>query len=465
MMPVGIGIAVFCGLFFGALLWVLPLSKLVILLGGAAFALSVMRQPLLGLLLFAFVGAFLPYSTLEVGVRTTASEALLALTWVGILWQGFLHKRERLQPRSGTERALSWLLLWSAIPFIVGQFTIDAGGGGTMNWVRWMLNLSAMFLAVRLIQDSKAAEKITVAMLLGTLAMLLLSLGMFAKTRDANALTPILTALKYPHQAYLEDAFTAGTTRLSTPWLHPNSTGGALALIIPVALFFALPRPGWGRALGLGVALLGSAGLLLSGSRGALLSLGLVVMWMAGRRVPYTSRILMAGIFFGCLLVLVYPPLQERLATMFLSSNASTGIRMQEYAMFPEAMARYPLGIGFRVDPPVPGSGLMGISNLWLNFVYKLGLPGMLLFIAVTWFWWRETRPHLGAQRVTRENSLWLGCSSGLLCALLTGIFDHYFSLTYVLIAFFWLFVGLTLQQVRLHPEILPALPIRRART
>jgi hypothetical protein len=464
MMPVGIGIAVLCGLFFGALLWVLPISKLVILIGGAAFTLSVMRQPLIGLLLFAFVGAFLPYSTLEVGVRTTASEALLALTWVGILWQGVLNRRDRLQPRGGTERALSWLLLWSAIPFLVGQFTIELDGSGTMNWIRWMLNLSAMFLAVRLIQDFKAAEKITVAMLLGTLGMLLLSLGMFAKTRDANALTPILMALKYPHQAYVEDVFIAGTTRLSTPWLHPNSTGGALALIVPVALFFALPRPGWSRALGLSVALLGSAGLLLSGSRGALLSLGLVVMWMAGRKVPYTLRILVTGVFFGCLLVLLYPPLQERLATMFLSSNASTGVRMQEYAMFPEVMARYPLGIGFKFDPPVPGSGLMGISNLWLNFIYKLGIPGMLLFIAVTWFWWRETRPHQGAQQVTRENSLWLGCSSGLLCALLTGIFDHYFSLTYVLIAFFWLFVGLTLQQVRLHPNILPAVPIRRAR-
>ncbi|HBX57826.1 O-antigen ligase family protein [Pseudomonas sp. UBA2684] len=463
MMPIGVGIAIFCGLFFGALLWVLSLPKLMILIAGSAFALTVMRTPLIGLLIFAFVAAFLPYSTLEVGVRTTASEALLALTWVGVLWQGFLSKQPRLYPRSGTERALGWLLMWSAIPFVVGQFVIQAEGGGPTNWIRWMLNLSAMFLVIRLIQDDNTAEKLTVAMLLGTLAMLLLSLGVFAKSRDANALTPILTALKYPHQAYLEDMFTAGTTRLSTPWLHPNSTGGALAITIPVALFFALPRPGWKRALGLSVALLGSAGLLLSGSRGALLSLGLVVIWMASRRVPYTARILIAGIAFGCMLVLVYPPLQERLATMFLSSNASTGIRLQEYAMFPEAMARYPLGIGFKVDPPVPGSGLMGISNLWLNFIYKLGVPGMLLFIAVTWFWWRETRPYLGAVRVTRENSLWLGCSSGLLCALLTGIFDHYFSLTYVLIAFFWLFIGLTLQQVRLHPEIISPMPTRRA--
>ena len=45
------------------------------------------------------------------------------------------------------------------------------------------------------------------------------------------------------------------------------------------------------------------------------------------------------------------------------------------------------------MNPPPPDSGLLGISNLWLNFVYKLGAPGMLLFVAVTIAWWREARP------------------------------------------------------------------------
>ena len=92
-------------------------------------------------------------------------------------------------------------------------------------------------------------------------------------------------------------------------------------------------------------------------------------------------------------LVLSYPPLQERLATIFSPQNASTEVRFDEYRMFPKAVARYPLGIGFKVDPPVPGTDLLGISNLWLNFMYKVGLGGMLLFIAVTWRWWREARP------------------------------------------------------------------------
>ncbi len=455
MMPLGAGISIICGLIFGALMWVLPISLLLVLIGGAAAGLSILRRPMWGMLLFIGMACFLPYSTLEVGVRTTVSEALLALTWIGVFWQGLLHKDFRAQRPSNTERAMSWLLLYSTLPFIVGQFTIDAVGNGVVNWIRWMLNLSAMFLAVRLVRDKYSSEQVVVTVLIGTLLMLALSLGVFLKTRDAQSITPILTFFKYPHQEYLEDAFSAGISRLSTPWLHPNSTGGALTLIVPLALFYGLPRRGWRLALGISVALLGSMGLLLSGSRGALLSLVVVLILMAIRRVPYAGKILLSGIAFGVMLVVLYPPLQERLATMFLSSNASTGIRFQEYAMFPEAMARYPLGIGFKVDPPVPGSGLMGISNLWLNFIYKLGLPGMLLFIAVTVYWWREVKPYLGATRVTEKNSLWLGTSCGLLSALLTGLFDHYFSLTYVLIALFWLFMGISLQQVRLYPEML----------
>ena len=156
-------------------------------------------------------------------------------------------------------------------------------------------------------------------------------------------------------------------------------------------------------------------------------------------------------------LVLSYPPLQERLATIFSPQNASTEVRFDEYRMFPKAVARYPLGIGFKVDPPVPGTDLLGISNLWLNFMYKVGLGGMLLFIAVTWRWWREARPEKGPIRLTRDNAIWLGSTGGILAALVSGLFDHYFSFAVVMIGLFWLLVGINLLEARrLFPERQP---------
>ncbi|MBD4501561.1 O-antigen ligase domain-containing protein, partial [Xanthomonas citri pv. citri] len=78
-------------------------------------------------------------------------------------------------------------------------------------------------------------------------------------------------------------------------------------------------------------------------------------------------------------------------------------------------------------------------------FMYKVGLGGMLLFIAVTWRWWREARPEKGPIRLTRDNAIWLGSTGGILAALVSGLFDHYFSFAVVMIGLFWLLVGINL--------------------
>ncbi|MBE1043109.1 O-antigen ligase domain-containing protein, partial [Escherichia coli] len=49
--------------------------------------------------------------------------------------------------------------------------------------------------------------------------------------------------------------------------------------------------------------------------RGAMLSLAVVLFWMSLRKVPYTGRLLLLGVGLVVVLVLSYPPLQERLAT------------------------------------------------------------------------------------------------------------------------------------------------------
>lgn len=66
-----------------------------------------------------------------------------------------------------------------------------------------------------------------------------------------------------------------------------------------------------------------------------MLSLAVVLFWMSLRKVPYTGRLLLLGVGLVVVLVLSYPPLQERLATIFSPQNASTEVRFDEYRMFP----------------------------------------------------------------------------------------------------------------------------------
>ncbi|UWF52111.1 O-antigen ligase family protein [Pseudomonas sp. N3-W] len=452
-------IALLLGLVFGVLLWALPPAKVIFVVIGLAVALTLVRKPLWGLLIFALLATSIPYTTLELGVRTTISEAVLGLTWVGVFWQSFIGKTRNLLLWRPTERAMAWLMLFSIIPFLWGMIIIHAEGNGPVNWVRWLMNLSLLFMVPLLLRSDADRDKLVIALLLGNLAMLLLSIFMFLKTRNAMSMIPILTDLKYAHPEAVQDIFSANYQRMASPWVHPNLTGGVLVLFIPMALLYGWTQKGLRRALGLAVAVLGCAGLLLSISRGAILALVLVLIWLTYKRVPYSGRIIGVGAAFAVALVMFYPPLQERLLTIFSATNASTEVRFDEYSKFPEVMARYPLGIGFKIDPPVPGSGLPGISNLWLNFIYKIGIPGMLLFVTITVLWWREVRPLALVRQVNPENALWLGCVAGLLAALLTGLFDHYFSFTFVLIGLFWLLMGLSLQQVRLRPTIVHSLP------
>ncbi|EJM22677.1 hypothetical protein PMI22_01489 [Pseudomonas sp. GM21] len=454
-MPPGKIIGLLLGLVFGVLLWALPPMKVIFVVIGLAVTLTLVRKPLWGLLIFAVLATSIPYTTLELGIRTTVSEAVLGLTWLGVFWQSFIGQTRNLLLWRPTERAMAWLMLFSIIPFIAGMIIIHADGNGPVNWVRWLMNLSLLFMVPLLLRSDADRDKLVIALLLGNLAMLLLSVFMFIKTRNAMSMIPILTDLKYAHPEAVQDIFSANYQRMASPWVHPNLTGGVLVLFIPMALLYGWTQSGFRRALGLAVAILGCAGLLLSISRGAILALALVLLWLTYKRVPYSGRIIGIGAAFAVALVMFYPPLQERLMTIFSATNASTEIRFDEYSKFPDAMARFPLGIGFKLDPPIPGSGLPGISNLWLNFIYKIGIPGMLLFVTVTVLWWREVRPVTDVRQVTRENALWLGCIAGLLAALLTGLFDHYFSFTFVLIGLFWLLMGLSLQQVRLRPSII----------
>lgn len=448
-MPLAMPVGVLIALLFGVMVWLLPAIKVTAAMIGIAAILTIIRRPLRGLLLFGVLATFLPYSTVQIGIRTTVSEAILMLVWASILAHRLfaLYNPPLLLLR--TERWLIALMLFSALPFVVGQLMVHAEGNGPINWVRWLFNLSPLFLVPRLLADEKSREQMTVAILLGTLFMLLLSIPVYLKDGNSTAIISVIGGLGYSNLDTLNQGLLGLSNRMGTPWTHPNIAGGAMAMLLPLAFCIGITREGVVRHLGLVVAVLALAGLLFTGSRGALVSLVVVMCWMARRRVPYVGRMLMAGAIFGALLLMFYPPLQERFIGLFTSDDASTAVRFEEYSHFTDAMKMFPLGIGFKVDPPVPGTGLWGISNLWLNYTYKLGVPGMLLFVGVTVSWWREARLPNNQVTLNRDTALWLGTRVGVLAALLSGVFDHYFSFTTVLIALFWLLLGLNLHEAR----------------
>lgn len=433
-------------LLFSTLLVFLSFGKALLAVAAIFVLLTIWRHPIIGLLFFALFATFIPYTVVQLGVRITISEAMLAITWLAVACKLITH--EYTWKLGHTERWLIALVAFSLLPFFVGQVVIEAEGNGLVNWIRWVLNLSLLLLVPLIIHSESSRDKLITALNIGTGLMLLLSVVYFLKDRDANTFIPVLEKLKYFHMEAVKDIFSANYTRMASPWVHPNLTGGVLALFIPFTFFYGLHQVGWRKMLAMTVSILAAMGLLFSISRGAIVSLALVLFWLAWLRAPYAAKILKMGFVLAFLAVMFYPPLQERISTMFSSSNASTEVRVDEYKRFPDAVARYPLGIGFKTDPP-PDKDLLGISNLWLNFTYKIGVLGMLMFIMTTRAWWKEVRPIAHLTTLDKEHCIWIGTLAGVLSALLTGLFDHYYSFTNVLVALFWMMVALNLQSAR----------------
>ncbi|MGC4059758.1 MAG: O-antigen ligase family protein [Aquabacterium sp.] len=442
--------AVLLGLLFGALMLLAGPSVGILTPVAIAVMAFVLTRPIRGLLLFCLLAPALPWMTITLGARITTSEAILGLTWMGIFLQWF-RGHAASWPKGDTERAMVRFMAWSIVPLVAGQFIPEGDGVGPVNWVRWLLNVSPVFLVPILVRDARTRQQVLLSLLLGFAALLLISLGFFAKGRDARQMVPFLTALQYAHPEVIADIFGADPGRMASPWVHPNSTGGALLLAAPLGLFYGVVNRGWRRALGWFVALGGTAGIVFCGSRGALLCLGLFVVWLAWKRTPYAGRGLLVSMLLAGAFLAIYPPAQQRFASLFSSNDVSTGVRFDEYTHFPANALKYPLGLGFKAETPAssPEKQIYGISNLWLNYWFKLGLPGMLLFIAVTRAWWREVAIAGQFRVVNAGNAMRIATVGTVLAALATGFIDHYFSFTQVLISLFWLMLALGLQYAR----------------
>lgn len=438
------------GVLFAALMVLTTPVLTGIALVALASLLFVVSNPKRGFLLFCLLAPALPWMTISLGVRITTSEALLALTWLGVFWHWLTGTLPGIQ-FGPTERLVALFLGWTMVPLIVGQFIPEGDGIGPVNWVRYLLNVSPVALLPILAPTPREREQVILCLLLGFALLACISLGFFFAGRDARLMVPFLTKLQYAHPEVIADIFGADPGRMASPWVHPNSTGGAMLLAAPLGLFYGVANVGWRRALGWFVAVTSLAGIVFCGSRGALVAMGVVVIWLAFKRTPYALRGLAIAGVLAAVFVATYPPAQKRFASLFSSNDVSTGVRFEEYKRFPENALRYPLGLGFKADTPAssPEKDVYGISNLWLNYWFKLGLPGMVLFILATRAWWREVRMPGRFERVGRVNAMRIATVGTVLAALSTGFIDHYFSFTQVLIALFWLVFALGLHYAR----------------
>lgn len=298
----------------------------------------------------------------------------------------------------------------------------------------------------------------TVAAAIGVILWLLPDL-------TAESILNRLGRLGYPVGGVIRYRETPGALlneRAIGTWIDPNAFGGFLLIIgalLAPQVFSA--RPIVDRRVVIGMLLVVVAALFLTDSRGAMLSFGVALVFIAALRY---RKLLLIMILAGVLALFL--PFTQRYIEKFeagiTGQDVETQMRLGEYQDALRLVGRYPIiGVGFSGTPEI--DLYLGVANTYLTVASHAGILGLLgylsLFAGALGF--SATRYHT----VTRHPLLadvWLGLAAALVGILAGGMFDHYYfkiDQFHATMTVEWMVMGLTVAAVRLATTETPPLP------
>jgi putative inorganic carbon (hco3(-)) transporter len=253
------------------------------------------------------------------------------------------------------------------------------------------------------------------------------------------------------------------------PGFFQNSgeCGIQMSMFFPIALFFVIAlKPYWGRGkFWLFVFMPASAAISMvsSSSRGALVGLAAVLVWLTARNPKNLRALVGAALVAGVVWVLVPEAQKDRLSQMGEDPTSLT--RLRYWADAREIMKEYPvLGIGYANWYTYYRRRYNAAGQLVHNVFYQagaelgfIGLGAFIGLILVTFHTNRKTR------RMARQlpdggrfaGSMASGFDGALIGFMVTGYF-----VTVLYYPFFWINLAMT---VALHCSTLHELKLRRA--
>jgi hypothetical protein len=435
------------------------LAQFGVLVAGAGFAalfvglwmlwdIEVAYWALLGVI------CLLPFASfpIDIGFTPTLLDgALGALFGVWMLQVATRSRREFV----GTALGLPVLvfMLLAAGSFVFGLAHAALTAYLLRHFAEIMLSVALFFLVVNTVRDVERFKRVVQALLVCAFLAAVLGIALYAVASwiSADLVIRALSALGrlgYPTgpgvlRYIREDP--ALPMRATATSVDPNVLGSLLSLTLGITLpqIFA-PRPFMRRRFLIVMAAVMALCLGLTISRGALVGLGCGLIFVATLRYR-RLWVLMLG---AVVLLLVLPQTQtyvEHFLQGIRGEDLATQMRFGEYKDALILIRRYPwLGVGFAGSPDI--DTYIGVSNVYLLIAEQMGLIGLTGFLVVIGVlfarFWRARR---WAQEETELSALWWGLHTGIVSALVGGIFDHYFfNLDFHhSVTLFWLVLGL----------------------
>lgn len=408
------------------------LFLLVALAGGIAVAFS---SGVAVIALMAIVW-LLPFGTLpfRIGFRFSFLDLVSGAILLLFAWQVCMH-RQRIPARP----AIVAVVLFAAL------LVVGAGNG-----LRFGLTEDAITLSIKLaasaalfviltswLKSSGAVQRAATWFLIFATGQALIGAALyFLPAGNAIGLLSHLGRIGYPVGSDVL-RFITGTPllRATGTSIDPNLLGGALvfAIAFGVALWAQHPRRWWALGM-LGLFLLC---LLLTRSRAALLGSCAAIVALTFLRY----RALLWLYPLAGIAVVALPQTRAMLIHLlsgFRAQDRAAAMRLDEYAKSLQLIQEHPwLGVGF--GPPPALDTFLGVSSIYLQLAEFGGLLTLGAFClavgAALLSMWRGLRKGLAPE----AEWVALGAIAGLLGALVTGLFDHYYVSFPHAAAMFWL--------------------------
>jgi O-antigen ligase len=405
--------------------------------------------------------ALLPFATLPVKVALvpTFIDIALGSFLLVYLFQWMTGQREgfRLVP---AHALIAVFILFTLFSFVAGLVNAPPTPSVLRKFVELILTMITGIVIVDVARDVRTLRRIAlVFILVGAVQALIGLILVLINDATAERILNSLSRFGYPSGGvirYRDDNPELAERAIGT-WVDPNAYGGFLLLVGALTGTQILAeRPVTGRRW-LALLLFAPIGatLVLTQSRGAVIALAAAAAFVAVLRYRW-----LLGVMVLAVVLALFLPFTQSYIDSFrdglTAQDLSTQMRLGEYKDALILIGRYPIiGVGFTGTPD--RDIYLGVSMLYLKIAGGTGLVGLTLFLLAMaevfrygLVRWRRLvcRPDLF--------NVWLGFTAGMVGAMVSGIFDHY----YFNIDFngaglmFWLFVGLTLAASRLADDV-----------
>jgi len=376
--------------------------------------------------------ALLPFGTLpfQIAVTPTLLDCALGGFFLVYAMQWMTGQRRlfRSSPVTPVVIGFAGLMVFA---FLMGLRHAPMTSRVIRNVAEMILSLLLIVVLVDVMRDAESLRRAARVVMLSGAAAALVGIGLWVlPDPTAEAMLNRLGRIGYPMGGVLRYRETYGAIlneRAIGTWVDPNAFGGFLLMTgaVTAPQVFA-PRPVIRRWLA--VSLLGVmlVALFLTDSRGAMLSLGAALGFVAAVRY----RRLMVIMVAAGVIALFLPFTQryiDKLEAGLTNRDVETQMRFGEYKDAFRLIERHPvIGVGFSGTPE--RDIYLGVANTYLTIASNAGLVGLAAYLAMM----SSAFVYSAAcyARLRRDPALydvWLGLAAGIVGALVAGIFDHFY--------------------------------------